>query len=182
MKWLVRFLLWATPLTWLATTFYPQYLRFLSSVALALFALVGIEMRLVRLDVLAPIDLALFAALALSSFEVPWPARLGRLSVGLVLLFLLEIVVLMIGLDLFLIQELPPDSSGGLFFSNLESLIAWAGAPIVWIALFRPRQLGTAASRSSRESVLPSRIRPRAQSTAFQVFHRSAPRTTSSRR
>jgi hypothetical protein len=182
MKWLLRFLLWATPLTWLATRFYPQYLRFLSSVAIALFSLVGISMRLEQLDVLAPIDLALFAALALSSFDVRWPARLARLFAGLAVLFVLEIVMLMGGLYLFLIRGLPPGSSGALLFQNVESLIGWAGAPVVWVVLFRPRQLGTAASRSSRLSVLPSRIKPRAQSTAFQVFHRSAPRTTSSRR
>ena len=163
MKWLGRFLLWGTPLTWAATTFYPQYLGFLSGFATALFAMARIEMRLMSLEVLAPVDLALFGALALSSHDVRWAVRLARLAWGLVILFVLEIVVLMTGIVLFLMIGLAPGTPGAQFFQNVESLLAWAAAPIVWIALFKPRQLGTAASRSSRDRVLPSRIKPRAQ-------------------
>ena len=141
MKWLVRFLLWGTPLTWLATTFYPQYLRLLSSVALALFAVAGIQMRLERLDVLAPVDLAIFCALALSSDAVPWRVRLWRIALGLIVLFVLEVVMLMIGLVVFLVVGLPPSSPWSQLIRNLSDVVAWAAAPVVWIALFKPRQL-----------------------------------------
>lgn len=141
MKWLVRFLLWGTPLTWLATTYYAQYLRFLTGVALALFAIVGIQMRLLRMDVLAPVDLAIYGALALSSFDVPWVLRIARLGLGLVVLFLLEVVMLMIGLVVFLIMGVPLSSPWGLLFQNLSGVVAWAAAPIVWVVLFNPRVL-----------------------------------------
>src|SRR5262249_56907788 len=62
MRWLARFLLWATPLTWLATLFYPQYLRFLCGIAIRLLALLGFQVTVRALDVLAPIDLALYTA------------------------------------------------------------------------------------------------------------------------
>jgi len=153
-KWLVRFLLWATPLTWLATTFYPQYLRALSGVVVGLFAIVGIEMHLVSLDVLAPIDLALFGALALSSFTTHWPLRLARLALGLGILFVIEVVVVVTGLVLFLMLNLPEGSPVRLLFQNAVSLIGWAGAPIVWFVLFDPRQMfrPSAPAVSTRQS------------------------------
>ena len=157
MKWLVRFLLWGTPLTWAATTFYPQYLRFLSGIAIALFAMAGVEMRLATLEVLAPVDLALFAALALSSYDVRWPVRLVRLTFGVVMLFVLEIVVLMSGIVLFLMIGLTPGSPAARFFQNIESLIAWAAAPIVWITLFRPRLLSRTPARGESQSKGPLR-------------------------
>jgi hypothetical protein len=146
-RWLVRFVLWGTPLTWLATHFYPHYLRFLSSVALALFAIAGIRMQLVSLDVLAPVDLAIFATLALSSPDVAWRPRLARLALGIVVLFVLEVVMLMIGLIVFLIMSVPLSSSWGLLFQNLSSVVAWAAAPMVWVALFKPPQLQLAIQR-----------------------------------
>jgi hypothetical protein len=56
-------------------------------------------------------------------------------------LFLLEVALLMIGLILFLIVNVPPSNRWGLLFQNVSGVIAWAGAPMVWIALFKPRQL-----------------------------------------
>jgi hypothetical protein len=150
MKWLVRFLLWGTPLTWLATTFYVQYLRFLTGVALALFAIVGIEMRLVSLDVLAPVDLAIFGALALASYDVAWPLRLARLGLGLIVLFVLEVVMLMFGLVVFLIMGVPLSSPWGLLFQNLSGVVAWAASPIVWVVLFKPRVLQHAIAQRRR--------------------------------
>ena len=147
MRWLLRFVLWGAPLTWLATHYYPQYLRVLSSVALALFAIVGIDMRLVRLDVLAPVDLAIFAALALASPDVPLRPRLGRLVSGWGVLFVVEVAMLTIGLYVFLVVGVPLSSRWGLLFQNLSAVAAWAAAPLVWVALFKPSQLQLAMER-----------------------------------
>jgi hypothetical protein len=148
MRWALRFLLWATPLTWLATTFYSRYVRFLAGAASLAFAAVGIRMQVVALEVLAPVDLALFGALALSSFRTPWRLRLARLAIGVALLMLFEIVVVICGIALFNMIEIPPDSPLGVFFKNLVSLIGWAGAPVVWILLFKPPLLLGGGKRS----------------------------------
>ena len=163
MKWLIRFLLWATPLTWLATTFYPQYLQFLSGVVVRLFAIAGIDMHLTSLDVLAPIDLALFAALALSTFTVRWPLRLARLGLGLGILFVIEVAVVVTGVWLFLMRNLPIESPVRPLFQNAVSLIGWAGAPVVWLLLFESRHLfrartptgGKAEARAASDARAP---------------------------
>jgi hypothetical protein len=162
-KWLLRFLLWATPLTWLATTFYPQYVQFLSGVVIRLFAIAGIDMHLTSLDVLAPIDLVLFTALALSTFTTPWPRRLARLGMGLGILFLVELVVVVTGVWLFLMARVPLESPVRVLFQNTVSLIGWAGAPIVWFLLFEPRQL----LRANASTTATSRARATSGSRAL---------------
>jgi hypothetical protein len=141
MRWVLRFLAWATPLTWLATTVYSPYVRVLARVATLLFTMVGIGIHVESVEILAPVELALFAALALSSFATPWPARLARLALGLGILFVLEVVTVVGGAILFLMLDLPPGSPLLLFTQNVVGLMAWAGAPVAWILLFRPRQL-----------------------------------------
>ncbi len=147
MRWLIRFLAWATPLTWLATAFYAPYLRFLCAVAIGILGGLGVQVHLQRADVLAPIDLALFIALAMSLGGVRWPSRIARLAIGLVVLLVIEIVIVSSGILLFLIMGLPADRGLGLLFENAVSLIGWAAAPALWVALFRPRPLLDAIAR-----------------------------------
>ena len=157
MKWALRFLAWATPLTALATVYYQPYCGFLTRAATWVFSVFGIEMHIERLEIMAPVDLALFGALALSSTSTPWQSRSVRLLVGWAVLVVLEIALVVVGTYLFLMLALPQASADHHLFRSVVSLLGWVGAPVVWIVLFRPRELLRHAMGFASAPPIPSR-------------------------
>lgn len=154
MAWPLRFLLWGTPLTWLACAFYKDYAQLLSQAAEWVFATAGIGVQFRLSDVIAPMDLALYGAMALASFHTPWKARLARLALGWLVLVVIEVLLVVAGVTIFLKPGVPVTTR--LFLANAVGLLGWVGAPILWTLLFgaqeMPRLLSWApVARSDRQ-------------------------------
>ena len=138
MTWAVYLGLWALPLTWLAVVVYPTYLRLITGCAVAALGVVGFRISVLSIEMLAPIDLALFAALALTSSGTPWRRRLGRLLAGWICLFLLDIAIVAAALMAFGIVAVSAQGPVQSLFENLTGLLGWVAAPILWLLLFGP--------------------------------------------
>jgi len=82
-KWLLRFLLWATLFSIPCAFVSHAYQRGLARVAMVVLAAVGQGVEIDEVQVMAPFDLAILAAMCLASLGAPWAARRRALLIGL---------------------------------------------------------------------------------------------------
>ncbi len=143
MKWFLRFVVWATLLAvpcWLAFPFYQRGLA--AAVSLTLTSL-GQPIRLARVDVAAPFDLGIFAALCLASRRAPARARARALAIGLPALAIVEVVTVSAAITIIRSSTTPegpsPDALRAGFY--LADTIPWASAALVWLLLLGPWEL-----------------------------------------
>ena len=137
MKWLLRFLLWATLLAVPCTFVSDGYQRGLAQLAMGVFAAVGQGVQIEDVQVMAPFDLAIFAAMCLASLAAPWAARRRALAVGLPALMGLEVLTVVAGIVVYMVW---PEESRELATSlrltgYVIETIPWVSAAMVWLLL-----------------------------------------------
>ena len=107
MKWLLRFLLWATLLSAPAVLVSGAWQRGLAQVARAALGLLGQDVLIEDVQVMAPCDLAIFTAMCLAT-TAPWRARRKALAIGLPALVGVEVATVVAGVVVHLVW---PESS-----------------------------------------------------------------------
>jgi hypothetical protein len=137
MRWLVRFLVWATVLAppfWLLG---DAYHHLLTTASLAVLGIPVGEVRFPPPEIPASHVLGVFAALCLASTRAPLRQRLLALSIGLAGMVVLELStgVLAIHAQLSSAAAGAPPGPMDRMWDRLEGLPAWIGAPVLWLLL-----------------------------------------------
>ena len=137
MRWLVRFLVWATVLAppfWLLG---GAYHHLLTTASLAVLGIPAGEVRFPPPEIPPSHVLGVFAALCLASTRAPLRQRLLALSVGMVCIVVLELFTGVLAIHAQLAIAASDALPGPMhrLSDRLEALPAWIGAPVVWLLL-----------------------------------------------
>ena len=137
MRWLLRFLGWATVLaipSWYAGGLYH---RILAQLSLALLGIPSGDLAFRPPDIPASHVLGVYAAMCLASIGAPRARRWVALGAGIAILMSIEVLTGTLAIR----WELEGAAGSGLPASALRlrdyltSLPAWIGAPMVWLLL-----------------------------------------------
>jgi hypothetical protein len=164
MKWLLRFLMWATVLSLPSLWVSHLWQHGLARVAMAVLAAVGQGVEIQDVELMAPFDLAIFAAMCLSSASAPWAQRRRALAIGLPALLGIEVltVVAAIGVTLPWRENSPQLEASMRLTGNVIETVPWVSAAVVWLLLLGPWELrmpvpARATSRPALDSPAKSR-------------------------
>ena len=163
MKWLLRLAAWATVLaipSWFVSHGYQQAL---ARAAALLFAVAGQGVEITDIEVMAPFDLAIYAAMCLSSLSAPWPTRRRALLVGIPVLAAIEILTVVLGIAVYMIwpaQSHQLETGLRLTGYVIES-IPWVSASVVWLLFLGAWELrlslAPASPRRGGAATVPAR-------------------------
>jgi hypothetical protein len=138
MKWLLRFAAWSAVFAVVCWFAMPLYEHVLSTIVKQILTfLLGDRVELETLDLKAPNELGLFAALCLAGRRAPREARRFALLAGLPMIVAAEILLIVTGLVLMSgVPENGPAAEPALrlFLYELRT-IPWAVSLLVWLAL-----------------------------------------------
>jgi len=142
-KWLLRFLLWATLLSLPCLWISHAWQHGLARAAMLAFAALGQGVEIDEVQLMAPFDLAIFAAMCLASVASPWPARRRALAIGLPALLGIELLTVLaaIGITLPWRENSPQLEASMRLTGNLIETVPWVSAALVWLLLLGPWEL-----------------------------------------
>jgi hypothetical protein len=137
LKWLLRFLLWATLLSVPCLLVSHSYQRGLARVAMAVFALLGRGVEIEEVQLMAPFDLAIFTAMCLASLGAPWAARRRALLIGLPAVAVVEVLTVVAGIGVSMLwpENSPQYATGIRLTGSLIETVPWVSAAVVWMLL-----------------------------------------------
>ena len=147
MKWLLRFLAWATVLAVPSWYIGAAYHRMLATISLGLLGIPSGNLAFRPPDIPASHVLGVYAAMCLASTRAPRARRWIALAAGIAVLVALEVLTGTLAIR----WELEGASGSGLSATALRlrgyltSLPAWIGAPMVWLILLGRHELPGAA-------------------------------------
>lgn len=140
MKWLLVFLLWATLFAVPCTLVSGAYHRGLAQVVTGVFAVVGQGVEIEEIEVSAPFDLAIFAAMCLATGAAPWVARRRALAIGLPVMLAVEVLSVASGIAVSMLwRDGSPQLATGMRLTGyVIETIPWVGAAATWLLLLGP--------------------------------------------
>ncbi len=150
MRWLVRFLAWATVLAVPSWFIGGAYHWMLARISLGLLGIPSGGLTFQAPDIPASHVLGVYAALCLASTRAPRPRRWTALGLGIMILVAVEVLTGTLAIR----WELEGASGSGLSETALRlrgyltSLPAWIGAPMVWLMLLGRYELPGEAPRA----------------------------------
>jgi hypothetical protein len=149
MKWLVRFLLWATALALPVYALGGAYERMLAAAAMGLLGLHGDLSHMPAPEIPASHVLGVYAAMCLASTRAPVRRRLIAIAIGIVVMIALEIATGTMAVRWALEGANGDEVSPALhrLRDYLTSLPAWLGAPATWLLLLGRWELPRAGER-----------------------------------
>ena len=156
MKWLLRFLLWATLLSVPCLFVSHAYQHGLARIAMATLAATGVEVDDVQM--MAPFDLAIFAAMCLASLAAPWAARRRALAIGLPALAAIEVLTVVLGIGVTMLwPENSPQLEASLRLTGyLIETVPWVSAALMWLLLLGAWELRMPLGRGARADGRPA--------------------------
>jgi len=148
-KWLLRFVAWSALFAVVCWWVMAPYQDLLT---LAVNRLLGGRVEVETLDVKAPSELGLFAALCLAGLRAPRKARRNALLAGIPLIVIAEIVLIALGLGLSasLPQNGPAAEPALRLYLYLLRTIPWAVAIGTWLGLLGKWELPPPGPASPR--------------------------------
>ena len=158
MRWLLRFLAWATvlaPLFWLLS---DAYHRALATTTCHMLGIPTDRLSLEPPEIPASHVLGVFAALCLASTRAPLARRLAALAVGLCAMVAIELLTGLLAIH-WAMDALgtSPSGLGQRLRDHVTALPAWIGAPVVWLLLLGRWELPRADRRGPRPSAPAAR-------------------------
>ena len=150
MKWLLRFLAWATVLAVPSWWIGGAYHRMLAVISLGLLGIRSDRIAFQTPEIPASHVLGVYAAMCLASTRAPLARRLAALGAGLVIMVAVEVLTGTLAIR----WELEGATGAGLSAAAmrlrgyLTSLPAWIGAPIVWLLMLGRFELPAAGPRA----------------------------------
>ena len=159
MKWLLRFLLWATLLSAPAVLVSGAWQRGLAQVARAALGLLGQDVLIEDVQVMAPCDLAIFTAMCLAT-TAPWRARRKALAIGLPALVGVEVATVVAGVVVHLVWPESSRASSLRLTGYVIETVPWVSAAVMWLLLLGAWELrmpvAPAPARSARSGKRPA--------------------------
>lgn len=149
MRWLLRFLGWATVLAVPSWWIGAAYHRMLATISLGLLGIPTGQIAFRPPDIPASHVLGVYAAMCLASTRAPRTRRLVALGTGLLILVAVEVLTGTLAIR----WELEGASGSGLspaamrLRDYLTSLPAWIGAPLTWLVLLGRYELPASERR-----------------------------------
>lgn len=148
MRWLLRFLAWATALAVPSWWIGGAYHRMLASLSLGLLGIPSEQIAFQPPDIPASHVLGVYAALCLASTHAPRARRFAALAVGLVVMMAVEVLTGTLAIRWQLEGATAGLSAVAMRLRDyLTSLPAWIGAPVLWLLLLGRDELPAAAPR-----------------------------------
>jgi hypothetical protein len=142
-RWLTRFLLWATVLSAPCWFVAGAYHRALAAATLGVLGIPMPEAAIPPPDIPASHVLGVFAAMCLASTRASWTRRLTSALVGVTGLVTLEWLTGVVAVAWAMRDA--GHGPGSAFIErlrdNITALPAWIGAPALWLALLGDREL-----------------------------------------
>ena len=143
MKFLLRFVAWATVAFCVAWVVHPPWQRVIGAIGARLASPRGTTIEVMDLELFYPFDLGVYAALCMASSWVPRGRRLRALALGTPLLVLVEILALVVAFRLLMVPT-DPDAAertaDGII--RASGLLAASGA---WLYLLGRERLSLTA-------------------------------------
>ena len=150
MKWLLRFIGWATVFAVPCFLLSRPWQGALGALATRIVALFGIQIDMQEVQIMAPFDLGIYLAMCLASRNAPALARRRAIERGGLIVVLLELMTVVGAVLLFFAMGSRREgSSPGLRFAEtLIEFVPWASATAVWLAWLGNWELPAAVSGS----------------------------------
>jgi len=153
-KWLLRFIGWATLLAIPCFLLSDPWQRALAALAENIVNAFGAKIEMQEVQIMAPFDLGIYVAMCLASRNAPPLARRMALERGSLLVLALELLTVIAAVLLYF--AFPAGSSretGGLRLTEyVIEFIPWASATVVWLIMLGAWELplGGAPANLSR--------------------------------
>ena len=164
MSWWARLFAWGSGLAVAAWLLGDAYRRGLAIVAMSIFSLGGQSVELQKIEVLAPSDLALFAALCLAGGKAPRRDRLRALTLGLPLLVVMDVLSVVLGVGFLMVQSVQGPAPPGIvrLVNGAMAMLPWMSAAALWLALvgFVELPIGRQGSKGAIAGGGPSKTPP----------------------
>ena len=143
MRWIARFAGWATLFAIPCWAIMGPYQKALGGLTSAILSVVGSNVEFTEVALVAPFDLAVYAALCVASVHVPWRRRRRALLIGIPALIAGEVGAAMIVIAVFMLTYRDPAAlqSSSRFTGRLLESILWVNAAVVWLALLGADEL-----------------------------------------
>jgi hypothetical protein len=138
LSWLLRFLGWSTLLAIPAVAVSHAYQGILTGAATALFGAFGLSIEVVDLEMMAPVDLALFTAMVLAGRRAPAARGRRALLAGIPALVAVEIATITLGMALVLATGTRGFETSMRLLHYLIGTVPWIAAPVAWWLLLGP--------------------------------------------
>jgi hypothetical protein len=135
-KWLLRFIGWATVFAVPCFLLSHPWQGVLGALAVRIVSLFGIQIEMQEVQVMAPFDLGIYLAMCLASRNAPALERRRAMERGGLIVLLLELLTVVGAvLVFFAIGSGGEQSSSALRFSEyLIEFVPWASATVIWLA------------------------------------------------
>jgi hypothetical protein len=135
-KWLLRFIGWATLFALPCFLLSGPWQRVLGSLASNLVSLAGIQVEMQEVQVMAPFDLGIYLAMCLASRTAPAIERRRAMERGGLIVVGLELVTVVAALLVFYgMGGKGGDSPGLRFAEHLIEFVPWASASAIWFVM-----------------------------------------------
>jgi hypothetical protein len=133
MRWMFHFFAWTILFAVPCYLISSPYQRILAAAVGDLLTLAGRRVEVFQLQVYAPFDLGIFAAMCLASLNAPLAARKRALLLGLPFLVGLEIVTVLAAAGPALIFRGSPDDFPVRLMRYTIETVVWISGPSVWL-------------------------------------------------
>lgn len=151
MRWLARFLAWATLLSVPCFLLMRPYQAVLARVAMAFLDVLRVPVQL-ELRLQEPFNLGVYAAMCLSSLRSSKRERVRAFLIGipaLALFGLATVVVVIGGYRLVTVHQAAPEDATARWILSAIETIPWVSAPALWLWLLGRRELPETLVRRS---------------------------------
>ena len=155
MKWLLRFIGWATLFAIPSYLLSGPWQRALAAVAEAAVNLFGARIEMQEVQIMAPFDIGIYAAMCLAGRRAPPLARRAALERGALLMLALELVTVIAAVLVYRTLPAGVGDQGALRLAEtVIEFVPWASATVVWLIMLGAWELplGEAPANLSKSS------------------------------
>ncbi len=161
MRWLLRFLGWATLFAIPSFLLSGAWQRALGAIAGHVAGWAGMRIEVAEVQIMAPFDLGIFLAMCLASRRAPARARRTALERGSLMVVALEVITVVASVLLYgALGGGRPDSPALRVSEYVIEFVPWAGATTVWLVMLGAWELPLAGGEGRSGGGFPGPLRP----------------------
>lgn len=148
MKWLLRFIGWATVFAVPSFLVSGPWQRALGAIAEHVVGWVGVHIEMTEVQIMAPFDLGIYLAMCLASRRAPPGVRRMALERGGLIMVGLEVVTVVASVLLYYAMGggIHPNPRALRLTEYVIEFVPWASASTVWLAMLGAWELPLAAA------------------------------------
>ena len=146
MSWLLRFIGFATLFAIPAFFLSGPWQAVIGRIASAMLEPLGIHVELSVVEIMAPFDVGIYAAMCLASRRAPAQARRRALEWGIPIMIALEVLTVAAAIALYFALARSGESAAVRTMTSLIEFVPWASATTVWLVLLGAWELPVTAA------------------------------------